>query len=92
MKIEDRLFKVRYKRDTMPHLAIKDAEVCANCPHKPCLNFCPAQVYEWDEEKKLINVAWEGCLECGTCRIGCPFANIEWKYPRGGFGIAYKFG
>ena len=32
------------------------------------------------------------CIECGTCRILCPYYNVSWKYPRGGFGVAYKFG
>ncbi|MBU1208420.1 MAG: hypothetical protein KKH04_16085 [Proteobacteria bacterium] len=31
----------------------------------------------------LISVAYEGCLECGSCRIGCPHLNIEWRFPRG---------
>jgi ferredoxin like protein len=34
----------------------------------------------------------EGCLECGTCRIGCPHLNIDWRFPKGGYGISHKFG
>ena len=35
----------------------------------------------------------DGCLECGTCRIICnDFSNVEWEYPRGGYGILFKFG
>ncbi|TGE30975.1 4Fe-4S ferredoxin, partial [Desulfosporosinus sp. Sb-LF] len=26
------------------------------------------------------------------CLIGCPFGNINWKYPRGGFGVSWKNG
>ncbi|MDH7479765.1 MAG: ferredoxin family protein, partial [Syntrophomonadaceae bacterium] len=34
-----------------------------------------------------------GCLECGTCRVVCPRPGaIEWNYPRGGFGIVYRYG
>ena len=37
--------------------------------------------------------SYEGCVECGTCRIVCnEFDNVEWTYPRGGYGIQYRFG
>ncbi|MEK6545549.1 MAG: ferredoxin family protein, partial [Nitrospinota bacterium] len=32
----------------------------------------------------------EGCLECGTCRIACEF--IEWRNPKGGYGVCYRYG
>ena len=33
------------------------------------------------------------CVECGTCRvIGEPGGDIEWSYPRGGYGVLFKFG
>jgi ferredoxin like protein len=32
-------------------------------------------------------------VECGTCRIiGEPTGDIEWRYPRGGYGALFKFG
>jgi ferredoxin like protein len=31
-------------------------------------------------------------LECGSCRIACPLLNIEWRFPKGGYGISHKFG
>ena len=35
----------------------------------------------------------DGCLECGTCRIiGEASGDIEWSYPRGGYGVLFKFG
>jgi ferredoxin like protein len=40
-----------------------------------------------------IDLTTDGCLECGTCRIICQGNNnLEWDYPRGGFGISFKFG
>ncbi|WP_420844900.1 ferredoxin family protein [Marinitoga litoralis] len=91
MKIEDRLFLNRYRADEEhPHLKIKDMDVCKNCKDKPCINCCPAGVYQWDGE--FMEVKFEGCLECGTCRIVCPYNNIEWEYPNGNYGILYKFG
>ena len=43
-------------------------------------------------DKKKILVAYENCIECGAARMLCPYNNIEWHPPRGGFGVSYKFG
>lgn len=90
VKIEDKLFANRFRPHGESHLAIIDPAVCLKCADRPCTTFCPAKVYSWDDNR--ISIAFEGCLECGTCRIGCPFANIRWRYPKGGFGISHKFG
>lgn len=93
MKIEDRLFTVKFVPDEVSHLEIKDSRVCREeCLHKPCTTFCPARVYQWDELEKVITVGYEGCFECGACRVGCPYLNISWRYPRGGYGVSYRFG
>jgi ferredoxin like protein len=89
--IEEKLFTIRYKVDEKSHLIIKDQEVCMRCETKECNYFCPADVYHWEPEQ-FTSVAFENCIECGTCRIGCPEYNIEWVYPKGGHGITYKFG
>ena len=39
-----------------------------------------------------IDLVVDGCLECGTCRLVCDSDNVDWNYPRGGFGILFKFG
>lgn len=90
MRLEDKLFLNRFNADSVSHLKIISREVCLGCRFKPCTMFCSAGVYKWEEDR--ITIAYEGCLECGTCRIGCPYANIQWDYPRGGFGISYKYG
>jgi ferredoxin like protein len=57
-----------------------------------CINCCPANCYVPADDRRVI-FSYEGCVECGTCRIVChEFRNIEWTYPRGGFGIQYRFG
>lgn len=90
-KVEDKLFLDRFKVDEEPHIRIRDQAVCnGHCEEEPCLYFCPANVYR--REKDRIVVAYEGCLECGSCRIGCPQLNIEWRWPTGGYGITHKFG
>ena len=55
------------------------------------LTFCPVGVYKLGHDGR-IQVAHQSCVECGSCRVGCPYRNIGWELPRGGFGVAYKFG
>lgn len=92
--LEDKLFNLRYKTDeTRSHLVIAEPDVCARvCQDKPCTIFCPVGVYKWEPLVERISVSYEKCVECGACRIGCPYYNIEWVYPRGGFGVTYKNG
>jgi ferredoxin-like protein FixX len=56
------------------------------------LKGCPAKVYTWEEAQQKIVVGYENCIECGAARMICPFNNIQWEPPRGGFGVNYKFG
>jgi ferredoxin like protein len=91
MKLEDKLFLDRFKVDNESHLKLISPEVCkSKCQKHECLFFCPANVYRIEGDR--ISVNYEGCLECGSCRIGCPHLNIEWRFPRGGYGISHKFG
>jgi len=90
--LEDKLFLNRYQPDKVSHLRVLNREKCTKCKDKPCTYICPAKVYSWNEVEKIIETAYEGCVECGTCRYGCAHDNIEWKNPRGGFGIMYKYG
>ena len=40
-----------------------------------------------------MEIATDGCFECGTCRVLCePSGDLEWNYPRGGYGVLFKFG
>jgi ferredoxin like protein len=91
VKVEDKLFLDRFRVDEESHLRLIDPDVClTDCTDQPCLYICPANVYKL--EKDRISIAYEGCLECGSCRIGCPHFNIDWHFPRGGYGISHKFG
>jgi ferredoxin like protein len=90
--VDDLLVSLKYFIDEeKAHLWIADHEVCARCAHKPCLYFCPVGVYTLGNDGR-VQVAYQGCVECGSCRVGCPYKNIGWTLPRGGFGVAYKFG
>lgn len=92
MSVENKLGTIEFKKDTISHIAIKDTNTCIKCKEKPCLTSCPAKVYEWNEEKNIIIVNYENCIECGAAVVICPFDNINWFPPRGGFGIKYKYG
>ncbi len=59
---------------------------------KPCLIICAAENYKWDHERDALIFNHEGCLECGACRIVCPRDAIDWSYPKGGYGVRYRFG
>jgi len=92
MTLEDKLGLLTYKNDHQSHIKIFDPKVCLKCPNKPCVTGCPAGVYVWDEPQKKLIVSYENCIECGAARMLCPFNNIEWHPPRGGFGVSYKYG
>lgn len=87
--VERKLFTIRYRADEGSHISLADPSACVRCA-RPCLWFCPAAVYRW--EGGALHIAYENCLECGTCRIACPLDNVRWRYPTGGYGIAYKRG
>ena len=90
--VDDLLMTLKYFIDEEEaHLWIKEHDVCERCEDKPCLTFCPVGVYTLGHDGK-IQVAYQSCVECGSCRVGCPYLNIGWELPRGGFGVAYKFG
>ena len=91
LDIDAKLAKVRFVIDKEAHIKV-DKIKCPDCELKPCLTACPAENYTWDEAKDELNFDYEGCLECGTCRLICPEDAIDWSYPRGGFGVAFKWG
>lgn len=90
MSIEEKLVRTRFLINSgHPHLRL-DAAKCRDCDKYYCISVCPADCYRKD--KNGVVVSWENCMECGSCRIVCPYAAIEWNYPEGGFGICYRFG
>ncbi len=88
VNIDDKLYLNSYIVDTESHLKIIDQSVCEKCEDKPCLIICPAKVYE--EKDNHTHISYEGCLECGACRIACVKGNIDWRYPKGGFGVQFR--
>ena len=74
------------------HIWIIDSNACLQCEKQQCINCCPAACYSPQEDGTVL-FSYEGCVECGTCRIVCnEFDNIGWTYPTGSHGIQYRFG
>ncbi len=90
--IDDVLMSLKYYVDeNKGHVHIVEQEVCQKCTTRGCLYFCPAGAYRAQADGQ-IQISYQSCIECGSCRVMCPNNNIEWNLPRGGFGVSYKFG
>ncbi len=89
---------VSHDEDQPSHLHILDTEICATrCAEEysnPCQRFCPAAVYEMEENPKTnrreIKVNFSNCVHCKTCDIADPYQIINWVTPEGGGGPTYK--
>ena len=89
MALEDKLYTLKYTPDTTSHLK-PDMNDCKRCDKRPCTTVCPAKVYEWQNDNMTVN--FENCLECGACRIVCPYKSLKWEYPKGTKGVTFKLG
>lgn len=87
--IEDKLAVNKFDIDKERHIQIKE-DICRTCEGHPCTYACPADCFKLRENH--ITFSYEGCLECGSCRIVCDKEAIEWALPRAGFGICYQYG
>ena len=92
MKVEDKLYYNRYVVDSgRPHIRVKPHTTPSKAL-RALVNVCPAHCYDLNEAGQ-VEITPDGCLECGTCRVVCAATDdIEWSYPRGGFGVLFKFG
>ncbi len=92
LSVAERLGFTVYNVDKESHIEVDNTK-CATCKTHACLYVCPAKVYELREGKIFFN--YEACLELGGCIIAChQLGNkgIKWKYPKGGFGVIYRYG
>lgn len=91
-KMEERLYQNRYLVDEgRPHIRINQ-QASDSAALKALTSICPAGCYSYDEAGR-VEIASDGCMECGTCRVVCQATGeIEWSYPRGGYGVLFKFG
>lgn len=48
---------------------------CRRCSDAPCINVCPADALEKDEQG-IISRATNLCISCKSCVVICPFGTI----------------
>ena len=69
-------------------IVVVDTNVCRErCTVEygnPCVQFCPAHVYEWENGDLKLNPS--NCVHCKTCDIRDPYGIIWWVPPEGGGG------
>ena len=85
-KIEKKLYLIKLKPNIESHIKT-NPDICVLCKGKECTKFCPANVFKWSKIDDSLIVAYENCLECGACKIGCPYGVIEYTNPKAGYGI-----
>lgn len=90
LSVEKRLSLVRFNIHEEPHIVV-DTSKCRECKYQVCVKACPAGLFTIDDNGKL-HFNYEGCFECGTCRVVCPEKAIKWNYPPAGFGVSLNFG
>jgi ferredoxin like protein len=87
--IEDKLAVNKYDIDEEVHITINE-EICSRCENRGCVYACPADCFKLTDER--VTFSFEGCLECGSCRLICDEDAVSWTLPRAGFGICYQYG
>jgi len=89
----------RHEEDQPAHLVIHDLNICATrCAKEfgnPCQFFCPANVYEMEDNpdapgQKRLHLNPSNCVHCKTCDIMDPYQIITWVPPEGGGGPSYE--
>ena len=90
--LEDRMGMIKFNIASESHLKL-DMEKCRKCKERVCILVCPAGNYQENvANPEEIILSWEGCMECGTCRLACPHDAIDWNYPTGSKGVCFRYG
>ncbi|MCJ7696617.1 MAG: 4Fe-4S dicluster domain-containing protein [ANME-2 cluster archaeon] len=89
ISIEERLGLVSFEVDQEGHIKV-DTTLCSQCEDKSCLNFCPAKRFTLENGE--LKHDYEGCLECGSCKLACSKGAVDFNYPKGGYGVYYRYG
>ena len=84
--VEDKLYFIKLRPNTESHIKTNQ-DKCRICEKKECISFCPANVFNWSEVDSELIIAYENCLECGACTVGCPYNNIDYSHPKSGYGL-----
>ena len=82
-----------HDEDQPSHLVVLDTDICRErCTEEygnPCVQFCPAHVYEWELDDLKLNPS--NCVHCKTCDIRDPYGIIFWVPPEGGGGPRHTY-
>lgn len=89
VSLEEALSANVWDVDYEPHIEV-DEEKCRRCGRRVCVYLCPAGCYTVLDDRLLVS--YEGCLECGTCRLVCPEGAVKWSHPKSGRGVQYRYG
>lgn len=87
LKVEDLLQRNVFDVDEEAHIAIPSDDQ-SGIP-KALTLLCPCGCYTKVGEKLLYS--YEGCLECGLCRVISNNPRMKWEYPKSGRGVHYRF-
>lgn len=90
--VNDRLAKNSYAVDEgNSHIVVHQEEARRTGTGKLLVRVCPAHVYSEDADG-AIAVEYAACLECGTCLAVAAPGTLDWHYPQGSMGIAFREG
>lgn len=90
--VTERLAKNSYEVDERnSHIVVHQDEARRTGTGKLLVRVCPAHVYS-EEADGTISVEYAACLECGTCLAVAAPGTLEWHYPDGAMGIAFREG
>lgn len=90
MSIDDKLGCDIFHIDSTPHIII-DEDFTDQKEIDRVIMACPAQLYTMFNGKLQFN--YEGCLECGTCRVVSGGKVIKsWDHPIGEKGVVFRQG
>ena len=91
MTIEDKLGLNRFSVDSTPHIEINENYTDQKLKERLVMA-CPAKLYSLRDDN-TVDFNYEGCLECGTCRVLTGGRIVKsWDHPIGGMGVAFKKG
>jgi ferredoxin-like protein FixX len=89
--VAERLAVNRFEPDPQPHIEVDQEVARSTGLARLLVRVCPAHVYSEAPDGSIV-VQNAACLECGACLAVAAPGALRWRYPRGGYGVAYREG
>ena len=51
--------------------------ICRHCTSPPCAKECPVGAISRDDEKGIVSINADECINCHECVAACPFSAIR---------------